>query len=136
MSAQVENEIFNFDGIRLASLEGMDQSLDYYKKNAKTYNEVIIYNDIIFRGDGNENCGVKGDNPLEETSVLAHLFTAYGKCQSFSWFSFLFLFFLSYFSSLGGTSLTENIRGDMSPISPPVRHLWLLGSVFRVEWVS
>ncbi len=59
-----------------------------------------------FEGDWDEKFGVKLGYPLENSSVLAHLFTAYGQFCYFSIF-FVPLFFLSHFlllGILGGTS--------------------------------
>ncbi len=65
------------------------------KPTVQYYDQNIIQN---FEEDGDEKCDVRGGYPLENSSVLAHLFTVYGQFCYFSWFSFLFFIFLSYFS--------------------------------------
>ncbi len=52
------------------------------------------------RGKGDENFMVKGGYPLENSSVLAHLFTAYGEVTTVLYFSFLFFFSSNFSSSL------------------------------------
>ena len=73
-------------------------------------------------------CGVKiwglGGYHLENSSVLAAFLLPMENFATFLDFSFLFFIFL-YFSpqNLGRDILpTENFRGDIPPLSPPVHH--------------
>ncbi len=67
-------------------------------------------------GEGDEKFGVKGGYPLENSSVLAHLFTASGQFCYFSWFFLFFCLFFFFLEFLGRTSPSLKIlRRDTSP---------------------
>ena len=80
-----------------------------------------------FEGDGDENFGVKGGGlPLKTSSVMAHLFTAYGELCYFSLFFFPFFIFLPNFLppwNFRGTSPTKNFRGKHVPRHPRFHRL-------------
>ena len=73
----------------------------------------------ILRGTGTKNLRVNGGYPLKNSSVLTHLFTAYGQCCYFSWFFLPFLYFFLLFSSSsefkGRCPPLKIVGGDTSP---------------------
>ncbi len=78
---------------------------------------------IKSRGEGDEQCGVTGGYHHQDSSVLAHLFSAHGKFYYFSCFFIHFLYFsLLYFSSSsefqeGMSPSLKNLRRTHTPAS-------------------